>query len=51
MENKVMCIDCKYFGYNNGKALNKANESVCLKRREKVNACQNCKNFEKCHKK
>ena len=47
-ENK--CLNCKYFGYNNHKPMNDTGDSICLKRKHKVHACQHCKNFEKCLK-
>ena len=50
MEEKKMCLNCKYFGYNNHKPMNDVGDSICLKRKHKVHGCQNCKNFEKCKK-
>ena len=47
---KEICLNCKYFGYNNLKPMDSLGDSVCLKRKHKVHACQHCVNFEKCKK-
>lgn len=50
MKEKKICLNCKYFGYNNHKPMNDVGDSICLKRKHRVHGCQNCKNFEKCKK-
>ena len=50
MEEKKICLNCKYFGYNNHKPMNDVGDSICLKRKHKVHGCQHCKNFENCKK-
>ena len=50
MTKENICLNCKYFGYNNHKPMNVTGDSICLKRKHKVHACQHCKIFEKCLK-
>lgn len=38
-------IDCKHWGYNNGKPMNDVGESRCLRLKRKTHACQYCRDF------
>lgn len=40
-----VCIDCKYWGYNNRKPMNDVRESRCLRLKRKTHACQYCRDF------
>ena len=40
-----VCIDCKHWGYNNGKPMNDVGESRCLRLKRKTHACQYCRDF------
>lgn len=40
----IVCRNCKYWGYNNGKPMN-AEESQCLRLKRRTHACQYCKDF------
>mgnify|MGYP007025963571 CR=1 FL=1 len=43
---KVCCINCKYWGYNNGKPMNDVGESKCMKRKnDRTHAVQYCRGF------
>ena len=45
-----VCIDCKHWGYNNGKPMNDVGESRCLKLKRKTHACSYCKDFSESEK-
>lgn len=40
-----VCINCKYWGCNNGKPMNDVGESRCLRFKRKTHASQYCKDF------
>lgn len=40
-----VCIDCKHWGYNNGKPMNDVGESRCLRLKRKTHASLYCRNF------
>lgn len=42
----ICCINCKYWGYNNGKPMNDVGESKCMKRKsDRTHAVQYCRGF------
>lgn len=41
----IICIDCKYWGYNNRKPMNDIGESRCLRLKRRTHACQYCRDF------
>lgn len=41
----IICRDCIYWGYNNGKPMNDVGESRCLRLKRRTHACQYCSGF------